>query len=85
VLGDEIYIIEGAAEDSEVSSLARIDVYRALTATWRSAPAVPTGPGSVVSIAFAGRTLQVLSLGGPDYETKSYLRNWSLSGWWLHL
>ena len=85
VLNDTIYISEGAAETSEVGSITRIDIFRPLQPSWRSAPAVPTAPGSIVSIAFAGRTLQVLTLGGPDDATKSYLRDWSLSGWWLHL
>lgn len=84
VLGDAIYISEGAADTSEVGSISRIDIFRPQQSSWRSAPAVPAAPGSIVSIAFAGRTLQVLTLAGPDETTKSYLRDWSLSGWWLH-
>ena len=84
VLGDDISIIEGAAEDSEGASIARIDIFRPSESSWLSSPALPTGPGSVVSIAFAGRTMHVLTLAGPDNDAKSYLKDWSLSGWWLH-
>jgi hypothetical protein len=86
VIGNDIYIVEGTTEGSHVASdIARIDIYRPLGETWRSAPSVPADPSDVVTLAIAGHTIYVLTFGGPDDQTKSYVRNWRLTGWWLHL